>query len=123
MKRSELTFSEGFSLGRANNNNHLMAFDWDKAAEIISQCIKKHPDLKAEAGLQGDWDFTGGCIFRNGKPFTDDYTYLCSSWAKPTLILSWDGIEQEEIICEVEENERFSSKSKWDDISLKILNK
>ena len=60
MKKSELSFAEGF-LGRraeaAKNNKH-MAFNWDKAAEIIKEKLKEHPDLIAEAGLQGDWNYT-----------------------------------------------------------------
>lgn len=120
MKRSELGFAEGFLTTRGMNNNPQMAFDWDKAAELIKQHLKNHPDLVAEAGLQGDWDYTGGEIFRDGKPTNDDYTYLSSNWATPTLILSWDGCEQEEIDC-YKKDSRFYSDSKWDDESLKIL--
>ena len=97
MKQSNLTFGEGF-LGiqareaAAKGAIH-KAFDWDKAAEII----KNKPDL-------------------------DSYTYLSSNWAIPTLILSWDDEEQEEIDCWSETNERFNADSKWDQISLDILN-
>jgi hypothetical protein len=101
--------------------NTQMAFDWDKAAEIIKEKLKLHPDLKAEAGLQGDWAYTGGTIFENGKPTNDEYTFLSSNWAKPTLILEWDGEEQEEIECLTDDNERFNSDTKWDDKSLAIL--
>lgn len=122
MKKSNLTFLEGF-LGtdarRAERNTH-KSFDWDKAANIIKEKIKQHPDLKAEAGLQNDWDYTGGVIFEEGKPTNEDYTYLKSNWAIPTMILSWDGDEQEEIECYTTEG-RFDSESKWDETSLAIL--
>lgn len=124
MKESKLTFAEGFlgieaKAAKAQGETP-KAFDWDKAALIIKEQLINHPDLVAEAGLQGDWEFTGGVIFKNGKPTNDDYTYLASIWAIPTLILSIDGNEQE-IDCFVEENERFTSNSKWDEKSLEIL--
>lgn len=122
MKKSTLTFSEGFKgIAPVPRGPLQMAFDWDKAAKIIKKNLKLHPDLKAEAGLQLDWEYTGGTIFEQGKPVIDDYTYLSSDWAKPTLILSWGGFEQMEIECFTKENDRFGSKSKWDDKSLKIL--
>lgn len=106
----------------ANRDNPHRAFDWDKAAEIIKERFAVHPDLVAEAGLQGDWDYTGGEIFRDGKPTNDDYTYLSSHWATPTLILSWDDEEQEEVPCWVPQtHSRFTSKTKWDEQSLAIL--
>ncbi|HEY5587570.1 MAG TPA: hypothetical protein VIK86_01290 [Candidatus Paceibacterota bacterium] len=126
MKKSNLSFADGFNpngqgqinlkLGKPN-----MAFDWDKAAEIIKENFKLHKDLVAEAGLQGDWAYTGGIIFEDGKPTNDSYTYLSSNWAIPTLILSFDDEEQEEINCSVIKNERFDNDIKWDNISLSIL--
>lgn len=126
MKKSYLSFADGFNPnGQGQINRKLgkpqMDFDWDKAAEIIKERLKLHPDLKAEAGLQGDWNYTGGIIFENGKPTNEEYTYLSSNWAKPTLILVWDDKEQEEIECSIEENERFNSDTKWDKKSLDIL--
>ena len=64
MKQNNLSFADGFNpngQGQINRKlgKSLMAFDWDKAAEIIKEKLKLHPDLKAEAGLQGDWDYTG----------------------------------------------------------------
>lgn len=123
MKRSELTFAEGFTSSRGKNSNPHRAFDWDKAAEIIKERLKEHPHLVAEAGLQGDWSYTGGTIFQNGFPTNDRYTYLSSNWATPTLILSWDGEEQEEHECWSYNSEsRFNEGSKWDETSLQILN-
>jgi hypothetical protein len=125
MKKSEMSFADGFLGIRAQQARQMgslqMAFDWDKAAQIIKENLIAHPDLIAEAGLQGDWAYTGGTIFKNGKPTNERYTYLCSNWSTPTLILSWDGEEQIELDCSVEQNERFSSESKWDETSLEIL--
>lgn len=122
MKKTEFTFLEGFTSLKGLNNNPFKTFDWDKAAKIISQKLKYFPNLMAEAGLQGDWDYTGGVIFELGKPVMDTYTFLTSNWAVPTLILSWDGKPRYEIECYVLEKEsRFNSDSKWDKTSLKNL--
>lgn len=125
MKKSELTFAEGFttnlgSEARAKGVKQKV-FDWDKAAGIIKSKLEEHPDLRAEAGLQRDWSCTGDVIFEDKKPTNDGYTYLSSNWAIPTLILEWDGEEQEEIDCFTEENDRFDCDTKWDKDSLKIL--
>jgi hypothetical protein len=125
MKTSNLTFAQGFegkesAAAKAKGAKH-KAFDWDQAATIIKEHLKDHSDLTAEAGLEGDWDFTGGEIFEDGKPTNGNYTYLASNWATPTLILSWDGTEQKEIECFTETSERFNSDTKWDEESLKIL--
>lgn len=120
MKKTELTFLEGFDRTRFNEAQKQgkvqMAFDWDKAAEIIKERLKTNPCLVAEAGLQLDWDHTGGVIFIDGKPTNDSYTFLSSNWAIPTLI-----IDNEEFECFVEENERLHSSTKWDKESLDIL--
>ena len=125
LKQSKLSFAEGFlgiqAKAASKKGNKMQAFDWDKAAQIIKEKLILHPDLVAEAGLQDDWEYTGGIIFENGKPVKDDYTYLASNWATPTLILSWDKEEQEEILCFTEQNDRFKADSKWDANSLNIL--
>ena len=78
MKRSGLSFIGGMFSGNAeaNKGNPRMVFDWDKCARIIKKKLKLYPDLEAEAGLQGDWAYTGDCIFENGKIVKDPYTYL-----------------------------------------------
>ena len=126
-KETQMGFAEGMmsGLGRTHDLSKSRVFDWDKAAEIIKDQFAKHPDLRAEAGLQGDWDYTGGTIFDKGQPVSDSYTYLYSSWAEPTLILYWDGEEQLELPCHSSGEGgivRFHSDSKWDDKSLAILN-
>lgn len=74
MKQTKYSFAQGF-LGMPNEKktSH-KAFDYDKAARIIKKHLVDHPDLVADAGLQGDWAYTGGEIFRDGKPVTDSYT-------------------------------------------------
>lgn len=125
MKESNLSFAEGFLGTQAKEatkqGKTQKAFDWNKAAKIIKQYLVNYPDLIAEAGLQGDWDYTGGIIFENGKPTNDYYTYLASNWAKPTLIISWDNEEQIEEDCWVELSETRNSDTKWDNESLEIL--
>lgn len=126
MKETQISFMEGFTLGAAKaqaaseRGEKAKSFDWNKAASIISHQFKLHPDLIAEAGLQGDWHHTGGVIFTNGHPTNAPYTYLHSAWAIPTLILSWDGCEQLEIEC-YETEGKFNSDSKWDEESLAII--
>jgi hypothetical protein len=125
MKKSNLTLGEGFLGIKAEKayqeGKTQMVFDWDKAAELIKTHLDKK-DLNCEAGLQGDWSYTGGCIFENNKPTSEGYTYLSSNWAVPTLIISFDGEEQFELECyTTDETTRFDSDSKWDDISLKLL--
>ena len=104
MKKSELSFFGMDVLTKQDSvpeseKNKYKSFDWNKAAEIIKKHIVEHPDLVAEAGLQGDWDYTGGIIFEEGTPTNEHYTYLSSNWAIPTLIISWDDEEQIEVDC------------------------
>ena len=44
-----------FALGSATRDSPLMVFDWDKAAELLRG---RNPSY-AEAGLKGDWEYTG----------------------------------------------------------------
>lgn len=125
MKDSLKISKYGFISGMNNNEKEVgwRAFDWDKAAQLIKDAFKLHPDVKAEAGLQKDWEYTGGVIFQDGEPVTDSYTYLASAWAQPTLILSWDGEEQQEIDCSTTDRKsRFNSGTCWDEESKAILN-
>lgn len=121
MKKSDLTFAEGF-LGiqaRLAGDNPQKAFDWVKAAQIIKEKLIDHPSLFAEAGLQNDWGPTAGTIFSNGKP-RHSGAYLSSNWAIPTLIISYDGVE-EEFDCYVVGNDKYDAASTWDEESLNIL--
>lgn len=81
--------SDAFVMGEANRSKEKMVFDWDKAARLIAE---KKP-RRAWAGLRGDWCSTGGMIYEEGKPITDDYTYLASTWAVPELRVGSDTVE------------------------------
>ena len=72
---------KAFAMGEANRGKELMVFDWDKAARLI----KESGCAEASAGLRGDWEWTGGRIFKDGKPYRGDYTYLASTWAVPEI--------------------------------------
>lgn len=82
----------GFARGEAARASgaKLMVFDWDRAARRI----KDSGAVNASAGLAGDWEWTGGEIWRDGKPLSrdDTYTYLASIWAMPELEL--DGVRE-----------------------------
>lgn len=81
---------EAFMLGQASQGLEAKVFDWDKAATLI----KENKPQRAEAGLAGDWEYTGGVIYENGYPVPgeDTYVYLASTWATPQLEL--DGCVQ-----------------------------
>lgn len=91
-------------------------FDWHKAARRIREASPK----EAGAGLAGDWNYTGGDIFRDGKPVPrkDTYTYLASNWATPELSL--DGNEEP---CWVYEDESpgWDQNTYWPESALAIL--
>jgi hypothetical protein len=72
-----------FFRGQASRGNQLKVFDWDRAAQII----RRAGATEASAGLSGDWEYTGGRIFADGKPIPQDetYVYLASTWATPEL--------------------------------------
>lgn len=77
-----------FSMGRANRGRPLMVFDWEKAARLI----KESGAQSAEAGLTGDWGYTGGPILDGGKPVPREDTgaYLASTWATPCVFIDGD---------------------------------
>ena len=66
--------SKAIALSFANRDREPMVFDWQKAARII----KERKAKTASAGLQGDWEWTGGKILKDGEPINRDetYTYL-----------------------------------------------
>ena len=103
-----------FAMGEASRGRELMVFDWDKAAQIIRE---RKPQYAA-AGLRGDWEYTGGTIYSNGKPVMDDYTYLASTWAVPELSVDGDCIE-----CYRMESDTpgWDSHTKWPASALEIL--
>jgi hypothetical protein len=103
-----------FARGQAAIGNRQRVFDWNKAARLIREA---QPDT-AGAGLQSDWEWTGGTIFKNGKPDLETYTYLSSNWAAPELEL--DG-ESQECWCYQDESPGWNSGTKWPESALAIL--
>lgn len=77
---------QAFAMGQANRGKEMMVFDWDKAVKIIKERGLKN----CGAGLESDFEWTAGMILIDGKPVTDDYTYLASTWATPQLIIYSD---------------------------------
>ena len=103
------------AMGMANAGKEPMVFDWDKAAQIIKD---RKPEY-AYAGLRDDWEYTGGCIYEEGRPVKNYYTYLASTWAIPEL-----SIEGDVIPCYRMKHETpgWDSDTKWPDSALAILN-
>lgn len=83
---------EAFARGKANAGRIPRVFDWIKAATIL----KERGIKEAQAGLAGDFEWTGGTILEDGKPVPEEdcYCYLASTWAIPMLVL-----DDEEIDC------------------------
>ena len=106
--------SRAFEMGELNRGRELKVFDWDKAARRIKETGTDF----AKAGLQSDWEWTGGTIFQDGKPNHDSYTYLASTWATPELDL---GNGPEDCYKMQSETDGWHSGTKWPDSALKIL--
>ncbi len=106
-----------YAMGRANKDKELMVFDWEKAARIIRESKTE----SASAGLSQDWEWTGGEIFKDGKPIPQDQThvYLASTWAKPELI-----VDEEVIECYKMQKETpgWNAETYWPEEALKIFN-
>lgn len=102
------------AMGAANCHNEPMVFDWDEAARLI----KESGCSEATAGLRGDWEWTGGCIFRDGKPDFKSYTYLASVWAVPELCINHHNVPCYKMAHEVP---GWGSDTKWPESALKIL--
>lgn len=105
-----------FAMGQANKGQPKKVFDWHKAAELIKE---RKPEL-VSAGLCGDWDWTGGDIWKNGEPIPEDetYVYLASNWATPEI-----EIDGEKLDCFVMEGETdgWDSSTYWPESSVEIL--
>jgi hypothetical protein len=101
--------------GEASRGEPLKVFDWDKAARLIKE---RQPEV-AGAGLQSDWEWTGGIIYNAGEINTEDYTYLASTWATPELSL--DG---EIVPCWKTQSDtpNWGSSTKWPPSAVEILN-
>lgn len=104
-----------FAIGQAYQGNELKVFDWDKAAKLIKESKTNY----ASAGLDEDWEWTGGVIYKDNKPVTDSYTYLSSTWATPKLCINDEFIDCYKMWCEVPD---WNAETKWPESALKILN-
>lgn len=82
---------DAYARGLAARGKEPMVFDWNRAAELI---VERKPKV-ASAGLRDDWEWTGGAIWRDGKPVPceDACTYLGSTWAVPELCLDGEIVE------------------------------
>ena len=91
-----------------------MVFDWDKAARLIAE---RRP-REASAGLSGDWEYTGGAIYRDGTIDRESYTYLSSNWAHPELDMDGDVVE-----CWRFERDTpgWDAHTKWPDSAVAIV--
>jgi hypothetical protein len=103
-----------FARGEANRGKDLMVFDWVKAAKMI----KEHGVKDAYAGLQSDWEYTGGIILDCGKIPTESCTYLASTWAIPEI-----EIDGEKYDCYIMQPDRpdWDSGTFWPDEAKKIM--
>jgi hypothetical protein len=104
-----------FAFGQAHRNDPARVFDWDRAAALI----REREPREASAGLGGDWEWTGGSIWRDGAPVPRDetYTYLSSTWATPELDLDGEVID-----CWVwRDGSGWDSDTYWPDSALAIL--
>ena len=93
----------------------MKVFDWDKAARLI----KEAQPTEAGAGLRDDWEYTGGDIWRAGKPVSeaDTSTYLGSNWAIPELEM--DGVRQDCYVTEADSG--WDSDTYWPQSALDII--
>jgi hypothetical protein len=107
---------KAFAMGAMSRGREPMVFDWHKAARLIRECKPR----EAAAGLSSDWEWTGGTIFAEGKPVSneDTYTYLASTWATPELEIDGDTID---CFVMASETPGWNSDTYWPDSALKIL--
>jgi len=125
-----------FAMGMATQHRELMVFDWDKAAQLIKDTKPLPPD-NVQAGLAGDWEWTGGTIYRSrlehvvdpqaeagirtsvgGFIVVDDYTYLASTWATPQIMIDYETYDCYRMQSEVPD---WGSHTKWPNSARRIL--
>lgn len=107
---------QAFAMGQMNSGKPSMVFDWHKAARRI----RDTKPSSASAGLSQDWEWTGGEIYRDGKPVELDetYVYLASTWAIPELEL--DG-EVEPCFLMESESPGWDAHTYWPESARSIL--
>jgi hypothetical protein len=92
-------------------------FDWEKAARLI----KEARAIEAYAGLAQDWEWTGGRILLDGKPDMESYTYLCSNWATPELIIGSPDGQPTDCWRYTDDGPEWYADTKWPPEALAIL--
>lgn len=103
-----------------SSGRELMVFDWIRAARLI----RERQPSEAAAGLSGDWEWTGGVIFRDGKPvergdaLSDHYTYLSSNHAPPELDLDGEVLE---CWLPVSKTPGWNENTSWPPEALRVL--
>jgi hypothetical protein len=102
-----------FAMGNASRGKEAMVFDWDKAAQMI---LEMKAD-EARAGLSGDWEWTGGYIYEDGKPDFDGYTFLASTWATPEIEIDGEVYDCYKMKSETE----WRADTKWPESAIDIL--
>ena len=116
-EKNEMDTVQAYMRGQANRGEEERVFDWEKAAQII----KERRPKTASAGLIEDWGYTGGSIYENGAcvPPEHTYTFLCSTWATPVLVL-----DDEQMECWRMESATpgWSCDTYWPEEALAILN-
>lgn len=105
-----------FMRGQAAAGREPRVFDWHKAALLIRE---RRPS-RAGAGLESDWEYTGGEIFKDGAPVPreDTYTYLASTWAAPQLDLDGEVVE---CWLMMSDTPGWDSHTYWPESALAIL--
>jgi hypothetical protein len=109
------------AMNKASRGSRVRVFDWDKAAGIIANGRV----TEAAAGLQDDWEWTGGAILRECQPVPadDTYTYLASNWAIPELRLESTPDGDITLPCWLWADETgWDAHTYWPDSALAILN-
>ncbi len=97
------------------SNSKIKVFDWNKAAFLI----KVQKTKIASAGLEDDWEWTGGIIF-DGRPLLagESYTFLASNHATPQIVI--DDVEYD-CWCYQSEHPEWHSGTRWPQSALDIL--
>ena len=99
------------------SGNRYRVFDWNAAAGFI----QKNKPKSAVAGLKNDMEYTSGCIYQDGE-IISEYTYLCSNWATPILVLYFEDGSSKQFDCWIYKDEsNWNADTKWPDSAIQIL--
>jgi hypothetical protein len=102
-----------FAKGAANKGKEKRVFDWISAAKKIKE---KNPQI-AQAGLQGDFEYTSGTIYEDGQPLRSVSCYLASNWATPILVMDDEVYE----CFLMEEQTEYDQNTMWPEEALTII--